>query len=1574
MSHLYKKGTKVKKVTESCIGPLSFGAGSLAALVGAFRRRALTALGAACGVLLAVSVSLAFTAGSALAQEGHVFETAFGMAGSGDGGLSLRPTHTTAPLAAGSGVAVDDTTGNLYVADTENHRVVEFSAAGSFIRAFGANVGGAGIDVCTIGCVAGTSTLSPGGFEAPTFVAVDNSGGASQGDVYIADGSAANEVQSLAVNATGGSFTVTFEGQTTGALPYNVEDTGGQRSLQSALEGLSTVGAQNVTVRKRQISPGESKYTIEFTGSLATKGVAQLTAESAGLSGGNATATVATTIQGFNSTRISKFDEEGDLVAGWGTNGQLNGTAASGGPFTEIDGITTDAAGDLIVYDGRSSAHNWFRFDASGSPFSTIKVERETKPAGIAVDSAGHLYKVLGFGLVEKYSASGADLGQVDLHPLESEEDTGFAIEPASDDVYIDNGGAEIIHYGPTCAIGASFPCSALEAFGSAQLSAAAGVTVASNGTVYVADTGHSRVAVFIAAVEPEATTEPATAFEQTSASLNGHLAPIGGEEITECSFEWGTTTAYGHTSPCAEGGTFSSASAVHADLTGLTPDTTYHFRLVASNSAITAHGQDQAFATTAPPLVEEEHISDLGLTTAKLHATVNPGGYRTSYYFQYGTTAAYGSRTTTGVLAASRSGEPIEATLIGLIKGTVYHYRGVAESECEPTANPGHLCVTVGPDRTFEALPVVSIRNLTTQTVGSELVTLKAELNPNSSGEIDFTVHYGLDSSYQGDSKTGTLADGSEFQLIEATFPGLLPNTTYHYQLIASVVGGEAAASADQTFTTEPSVSEERAAESCPNTLLREENSSLALPDCRAYEQVSPLEKNGYGITASATGAPVNMLAAGGERDSFSALGAFAGATAASGLSFNYVASRTGVGWVTQPTEAFADGPGESPAGFSGFAADLDSWVFRLAPGTGEDATQHPNSVSLFIGHGDGSFERATSTFHLAEAGLRLSPTLWFQPIAQSADFSRLFVGSIAPLEISPPDPRPGGGGSDKITRLYEVRGPGRAEPRLVAEVPLGLTVNGGRGANCLLDSSVGRAGSWASSDGSVLLYTLPLELIPGAECGSHETPEAPNVNALYALHGEASPIQLSAQSPSQCSSGHICFGASPANAEYDGLSPDGSLAWFTTTQPLIDGDADSGPDLYLAKLEGGRLSELVLASGGASSDASPGHGANVQGVVQLSADGTHIAFVATGVLTDEENALDQSALQGADNLYVYDATTDATKFVARLCSGPEESGSLVDSACDSRIPPGGNVPGADRLLWDQGTSTPEARLTPDGRFLLFSSYARLTPDDTDAVKDIYRYDFQTGELARVSVGRTGNDAGGNDDDYPAMIGVPFDEKTRLDGAAEDTSRSIAADGSVVIFETAAPLVSRDVNVGTKPGCDPGDSGCDIYEWQENGRGTCREVGGCVRLISDGVQPQGAAAAVISASGRDVTFLTAAGLVPTDTDGVPDIYDAREDGGFAYEPPAAPCSGAEICHGSVMPEVAAPHIATAGATGGNPARSQKCAKGKVVQKRHGQFRCVLRKHHKKHSVRKKKHLKATNRHQRATTNRGGGK
>src|SRR5262249_55717464 len=96
-------------------------------------------------------------------------------------------------------------------------------------------------------------------------------------------------------------------------------------------------------------------------------------------------------------------------------------------------------------------------------------------------------------------------------------------------------------------------------------------------------------------------TTLPATSVERNTATLNGTYN--GNGEDTHYFFEWGTSTQYGHTTtapPGVDKGTGTGAQSLSFDLSGLTVETTYHYRVVASNNAGTSYGADQSFKTLA--------------------------------------------------------------------------------------------------------------------------------------------------------------------------------------------------------------------------------------------------------------------------------------------------------------------------------------------------------------------------------------------------------------------------------------------------------------------------------------------------------------------------------------------------------------------------------------------------------------------------------------------------------------------------------------------------------------------------------------------------------------------------------------------------------------------------------------------------------------------------------------------------------------------------------------------------------------------------------------------------------------
>jgi hypothetical protein len=196
----------------------------------------------------------------------------------------------------------------------------------------------------------------------------------------------------------------------------------------------------------------------------------------------------------------------------------------------------------------------------------------------------------------------------------------------------------------------------------------------------------------------PAATTGVATNVTTSSATVAGTVNP--NEIQTSYSFQYGTTTAYGLQTDAVTVAAGTDTQAVERVLTGLRSGTLYHYRLIATNTAGTTVGADATFTTTGspppaatPPTVTTRSATAIGTTTATLRAGVNPRNAQTTYWFEFGLTAAYGARTTTGTLPAGNSTRSVSGRLTGLEPGKTYHYRVVAQSQNG---------LTVGGDRTF--------------------------------------------------------------------------------------------------------------------------------------------------------------------------------------------------------------------------------------------------------------------------------------------------------------------------------------------------------------------------------------------------------------------------------------------------------------------------------------------------------------------------------------------------------------------------------------------------------------------------------------------------------------------------------------------------------------------------------------------------------------------------------------------------------------------------------------------------------------------------------------------------------
>jgi virginiamycin B lyase len=398
-------------------------------------------------------------------------------------------------------------------------------------------------------------------------------------------------------------------------------------------------------------------------------------------------------------------------------------------------------------------------------------------------------------------------------------------------------------------------------------------------------------------------------------------------------------------------------------------------------------------------------------------------------------------------------------------------------------------------------------------------------------------------------------------------------------------------------------------------------------------------------------------------------------------------------------------------------------------------------------------------------------------------------------------------------------------------------------------------------------------------------------------------------------------------------------------------DSPPNPGNDLY-------RYSAEADAEGHHLADLTPlpdGNGAEVQGVLGASGDGSYVYFAANGVLAEGAQQGDcrgtLGTAKGHCGLYLWHE--GEISLVGRLNPTPGEASDSVNWAATARE------------QFSTASYVPKTSfLSADGRTLLFRSREQLTGYENAGVPELYR--FRVGEgIDCASCPPTGAAATAGELQLGRGTFPTIGPATSF--TASVSSRFLSIDGNRVFFETPEALVAADVD--GEDGCPVSGTGLrgtpscnDVYEWEAPGAGTCTQGGpgysplngGCLYLISFGKGDEPSILADASASGDDAFFFTREQLVGSDTDLLLDVYDARVDGGLAAQNPVPqpPCEG-EACKPAATPPP--PYSAPPDFSGpGNPAPKRCKPKKKCCKPKNGKHkRCGGKKH--KHKPGKKK-------------------
>jgi hypothetical protein len=753
---------------------------------------------ASAAAILTLASALVASAPAQALISGHAYDFTFGAGiGAGNGQFETSPGDNI----WGMGIAVDQSTGDVYVADPNNSRIQKFSASGQFLQTWGYGVanGSNESQVCSApsACQKGLYGAAPGQFRNPTSIAVDNSGGESDGAVYVADTYARgpeglNAVLKFTSNGT-------YLGKITGA------DTPG-----GSFSSLSYSGA--IAVDKGGfLWVADGGRVMRFTGELENEYV--------GGSEFNTSSSITSFATNSAGSRIFIFAQYVGIFR----------FSANGFTKEEVWPTDTGEAGYAL-----GTEDPWIAVDPSNEHVYLVHTDRireyglDNKLAA-PIFGPGFLTHFLSDGFANGGLAVNETTG--DVFAADPRTGTVFAFKPravptvetmAATDIGHDGatlraevapeptegGDVTSCHFdlGTDTSYGTSVPCEPATPYSGPN-----GVSAAVSGlpmeTTYHyrivasnsidANPGQDRTFTTHAVLGIK--TEPATEQTPDSMTLNGSFDPAGID--THYYFEWGADTSYGNVTAVAPGVDAGAAPGIvhfSAPIEDLSSYTKYHYRIVASNSMGTSYGEDEVGITAPPnlPTISETFSSGVAADKATVGAAVNPNFGDTFYRFEYGPTDTYGLQTLPSPsIGADGSDHRVSIDLSGLKPGTTYHFRAIA-------VNFGG--VTHGPDMTFTTQDAPKIESANATSVTQTTATISARINP-SLITTTYQVQYGTSTSYGWTTPPGGLADvDNRSHPVSASVDGLTPGTTYHYRVVANNPIGTTV-SVDQVFTTLP-------------------------------------------------------------------------------------------------------------------------------------------------------------------------------------------------------------------------------------------------------------------------------------------------------------------------------------------------------------------------------------------------------------------------------------------------------------------------------------------------------------------------------------------------------------------------------------------------------------------------------------------------------------------------------------------------------------------------------------------------------------------------------------------------
>ena len=806
-----------------------------------------------------------------------------------------------------------------------------------------------------------------------------------------------------------------------------------------------------------------------------------------------------------------------------------------------------------------------------------------------------------------------------------------------------------------------------------------------------------------------------------TTAHVEAAVDPLGAGAVTKCEVQYGTDLTYGKSVPCSPATPYAGETDTSGDISGLSTEGDYHYRFVVTNGNGTNPGPDRTFHTFAVLDTVTDPATEVDRTGATLNGRLNPDGIPTTYHFEYGIDTDY-RQDTPDVSAGAGSGQAAiaPAEIENLQPGRSYHFRLVAENS---------LGTTYGNDQTFTAASSPTISGVYPTDVTETSAVLHASLDTYES-DTTYRFEYGPTEDYGNVAPVpdGQITGSDTRQDVQVQLNGLVSGSTYFFRVVATNKWGTTVGQ-NATFTFFPP--------NCPNSHVRQTTASNYLPDCRAYELVSPGDAGAVSLfpgdvtsgkyKATLLDVVTNPLfkppapnargmASNPPRFAFlGGIGAVAGTNPPNTLLDRYVATRTSSGWKTT---------------YPGLTGDETVLNGRPNCSLSMDVCIDYNAGDPF---GSGAFSDPTPHVWSVE-GKKLGR--WPTNLNVVPNIEKYISGEeLTGAELPSPD------FSHYVFSSRDVV----------------FTAGGVSGA------------PGSAYDNDVKDRTVQvISKLPNGDDIPQDAGAAKEYIRLPAVSDDGSHILMSTVGPGETT--HLYMRVDDAitydvskglGVKFVGMSRDGSKVVFTSKSNLTTDDTDSSIDMFEWSEDTGSLTRVSQGNGNGDTDGCNAGWTSGCGVAPIAGERPDLDNpIAPGsgdpyFYSPEQLDPDNPGVLNERNLYVF--REGEAQYVA---------------------------------TFEGDTQVHRSQISPAGNFAAFLTDARLTGYDNEGWDEMYTYDVGTGTIRCASCIPSGAPPTIRRPDPPEYNSIT----TTSDVLASESGPFMADDGRVA-FATADALVPQDTN-----------------------------------------------------------------------------------------------------------------------------------------------------------------------------------